>query len=107
MPIKPLKKRHPIGEEVTHFVTEANQYYAVTLTGRIVNIVRSKAYQPSIENAEDYTTYLWVEAREGFFLFSRRIRNGKADSWILDEEMVPERPDHFFFDYLDALEDRR
>lgn len=96
-----LRERRSIREEVVTFTTEPKRYAAETITGRRVNIVRSRSHQPPILQDGDFKTYLWVEALTGFFLFSQRFQEGRAGPWILEEEFVPENPEHFFFDFFD------
>jgi hypothetical protein len=97
-----LASRVPIGEEVSQFVTETHRYYAITTSGRRINIIRTKNFQPPIEEGTDFNTYLWVEALEGFFLFFQRFQKGKPGPWILQEEFVPQKREGFFSDFFES-----
>lgn len=101
----PVKEEIRLQEEVTHFVTTSTSYHAVTITGRVLNIVRSRSLQPPITSEKGFTTFLWVEALEGFFLFSQQVVDQIPAGWILEKEIVPADPQGFFLSYLDELKE--
>lgn len=78
---------HFVEEEVQGFFIEGSWYYVVLQSGRVLNILHSSLIQPDIYNADDYYTYLLIEAKEGFYLFRQRIVKNVASGWILERQM--------------------
>ncbi|MBI2265206.1 MAG: hypothetical protein HYU64_08545 [Armatimonadetes bacterium] len=92
-----------INEPVQGFYGNPDGYYAVSTNGRIINIVRSASIQPEIRNHEDYVTYLWVEAQEGFFVFSQRVLNQRCEEWMVRRRITPSDKAEFFASHKDEL----
>lgn len=92
-----------LNEEVKDFYLEGDWYYVILRSGRCLNIVRSQSVQPAIDDPLDYPSYLWVEAKEGFFLFRQRFLMGRGGPWVVEKQIVPADPADFFRLYLDRL----
>lgn len=83
-------------EEVQGFYIDRSWYYVVLHSGRVLNIIRSAPIQPDIRDVSDYCTFLFVEAKEGFFLFRQRIVHNRAQPWICEREFKPDETSGFF-----------
>jgi hypothetical protein len=90
-------------DEIIAFEMDPEGYLAITANHGFITILRSKSLQPPISNEQDYLTYLWVEAAEGFFLLSQQIREGKPEGWLLIRRITPESREDFFHDYMREL----
>lgn len=91
-----IKQVRTIEEEISHFCVEQNNYYAVSSSGFILNIIQVSSIQLEIKDVNDYDTHLWVEAKEGFFLLRQNIKEKVAGAWILEKEIVPTDKTDFF-----------
>jgi len=92
-------------EEIRHFLTEPTGYYAISASGRILQILKSQPIQPDIIDFEDFTTFLWVEALDGFYLLSQHFKDGRPGSWYIRRLLVPEERHRFFMLFQEAIMD--
>lgn len=90
-------------EEVKDFYISNELYYCITTSGRIINIIKAINLQPPIEDLNHYLTVLWVEAKEGFFVFQQEIFNLNPQKWILEKQIIPKSSYNFFSDYIVKL----
>lgn len=93
-----------LNEEVKDFYLEGDWYYVILRSGRCLNIIRSQSVQPTIDDPHDYPAYLWVEAKEGFFLFRQQFLMGRAGAWVVEKQIVPADAADFFLVYLEQLQ---
>ncbi|MCL5038069.1 MAG: ATP-binding protein [Chloroflexi bacterium] len=92
--------------EVTRFHYDPNSYYALLIDGQKLNILRSVSIQPEIEDPGDFNTYMWAEAREGFFLFRQKFIENRPMGWVLESHVIPRKAVGFFEQYRKVLETR-
>lgn len=90
-------------EEVKDFYISNELYYGLTKSGRIINIIKAISIQPPIEDLNHYLTMLWVEAKEGFFIFQQEIFNLVPQKWILEKQIIPENSYNFFCEFAEIL----
>ena len=102
-----VKSEREIKEEVKGFYGNKKGYYLVTDSGYCLNIIHLVSLQPKIENENDYLTFLFVEAKEGFFLLTQRIKDFKAGRWVIEKEMIPCDPQNFSQEYQREFEKTR
>ncbi|MHB2016735.1 MAG: hypothetical protein ACYCW6_07285 [Candidatus Xenobia bacterium] len=93
----------PVEDEIVHFLCDPSIYIAYTRRGLKLHIIRSTTLQPDIANDQDFFSYMWVEAKEGFFLLTQHFLEGVPKLWTVYREMIPTEPQNFFFDFQDDL----
>lgn len=93
-------------EEVQRWEVAPADYFLYTLSGNKIRITRAEALQPPIRDPEDYPTFLWIQALEGYFLLRQHIVKGKAHPWRIVRRILPEESDPTFYtDFKDRLLD--
>lgn len=90
-------------DEVISFVTHEVSYIAFTREGRRLDILKSSSFQPEIEDPEDYFTYMWVKALQGYFLLRQRYVESRPQEWFVIRELEPESNYLFYEEFLDEL----
>ncbi len=75
-------------QEVRQFVTLPDAYYGVTWKGLLFYILRCYPIQPSIEDREDYFSYLLADCREGIFILRQHFSGGTARNWFLETRIL-------------------
>ncbi|MBI3924549.1 MAG: hypothetical protein HY319_03340 [Armatimonadetes bacterium] len=91
-------------DRVLQFVADQTGYRVWTESGTRLDVVRCNSIQPDIVDPEDYCTYMWIKALQGFFLLRQRICAREPQDWFLVQEVLPAINDPaFFFDYWDRL----
>ena len=106
MDVPPLVEEEiEIDEPVKHISSDETNYIIITETGRLLNVVKSVSIQPFIEDPDRFLTYLWVEAKEGFYLLSQRFECGAGQGWTLMKQFIPVEELTFFLEYRDELRD--
>lgn len=98
-----IMQTHVLDEEIAHWVSDDRGYHAYTRGGTALHIVRSASVQPPIKRPEDYPTWLWVEALQGFYLARQRIVDGVPQEWRLVRQLVPSERHGFFVDFQDVI----
>lgn len=93
----------PVEDEVVQFITEQATYTAYTGRGLRLDITRANTLQPAIQDPDDFHTYMWVEARQGFFLLSQRFVKGEAQRWVVYREFIPKESHNFYIRYGDEI----
>lgn len=91
-------------DEVIQFVTHDLSYIAYTRTGRRLDITKSMSAQPAIVNPDDYFSYMWVKALQGYFLLRQRYVESVAEPWFVVRELKPETDFRFYEEFLDELD---
>ena len=91
-----LKSIVAMDDDVTHFVVYEKGYYALLRTGRRLDITRIHAFQPGIDDFDDYFGYLFIESIDGFFIMRQRILENRAQMWVAVAELVPFETGDFF-----------
>lgn len=91
-------------EEVIQFVTHDLSYIAYTNSGRRLDILKSMSAQPPIQNPEDYYSYMWVKALQGYFILRQHYVESVASPWYVIRELKPETEFHFYEEFLDELD---
>jgi hypothetical protein len=94
-----VKEEIILEEEIIDFYIEDGVYFAISTSGRIFHIRKIVCIQPEILDEKEFFAYLWMEAIEGFFLLRQKIKEGKAEKWILEKEVVPFEYFNFFENY--------
>lgn len=90
--------------EIINFVTEGGVYCFKTADRRRGDIAKVRTLQPSVLNHDDYYSYMWVQAVQGYFLLRQQFLGGQAQEWRLIREITVEDPGMEFFDEMgDAL----
>ncbi|HEY3999361.1 MAG TPA: hypothetical protein VGO93_10875, partial [Candidatus Xenobia bacterium] len=64
---------------------------------------RTHTFQPDIVDEDDFHTYMWMEARQGWFLLTQRFVKGEAERWKVYREMIPRDSVNFFMRFTDVL----
>jgi hypothetical protein len=94
-----------IRDEIVHWVYDDLGYYAYAGSGLTLNIVRSISVQLPIENPDDYSTFLWLETLQGFFLARQRLLDSSPQGWWLIRELMPDESHAFFQRFGDSIHD--
>ncbi|HXE71090.1 MAG TPA: hypothetical protein VNO81_00390 [Candidatus Nitrosotenuis sp.] len=97
----------PLDEEVTRFLTDSERYVAFTASGMELRITRARAFQPPMEDPDDFPTFMWTETLEGYFLMRQHIVQNHAQGWRLIRRILPRGPRQasFFYEFEDQLLD--
>ena len=91
-------------DDVLHWVTDDLGYHAYSRGGLVLSIVRSASIQPTISDEQDYVTWLWVEALQGFFVMRQRIVETQPQGWVIVRRLTPSAHHGFFADFRDGFE---
>ena len=91
-----IKEIETIEDEILNFYIDGNIYYAVSKLGIVLNIIHIVSIQPKINDFNDYFTYLWIEALEGFFILRQRIKEKIAEPWVIEKKIIPKNNYNFF-----------
>ena len=91
-----LESSVPAQHDVTHFIPYDKGYYAILRNGARLDIVRIQAFQPPIENFEDYFSYLLIETLDSFFILRQRVLENRTLPWQTMLELRPVNPAGFF-----------
>lgn len=94
-----------LDDEIAHWVSDVQGYHAYTRGGAALHVVRSASVQPPITHPEDYHTWLWIQALQGFYLARQRIIDGVPQEWRVVRQIVPSEGHGFFVDFRDDLVD--
>lgn len=92
-------------DEVIQFVTHEVSYIAYTRMGRRLDILKSTSVQPPIADQQDYDSYLWVKALQGYFVLRQRYVESIAEPWHVISELEPETDFRFYEEFLDVVEE--
>lgn len=72
---------------------------------RQVDIMKCRTFQPSIQDPNDYSSYMWIKGYQGYFVLQQRFQDQHAHPWQVVREVEPETDSFDFFDaYGDQLE---
>jgi hypothetical protein len=93
----------PMEDEVLNFVTEQSVYSAYTGRGLRLDIIRTSTHQPPIVDAEEFRTFMFLEARQGFFLLSQQFVKGAAQRWVVYRELIPKDSFDFYKRFSERL----
>ena len=93
----------PINDDITHFVYDEHAYCAYTARGLRLDIRRAVSVQPDIPDGEDFYSYMWVDAQQGYFLLAQRFIHGRAAGWMVYREMIPHDSHGFFTAFAEEL----
>lgn len=91
-------------EEVIQFVTHELSYIAYTRTGRRLDILKSHSVQPPIEDPENFTTFMWLKALQGYFVLRQHYVEKVSEPWYVIQELKPETDFRFYEEFLDVVD---
>ena len=91
-----LESYTTLRDEVKHFEAYDRGYYAILRRGPRLDILRVFNFQPEIEDFDDYPTYMFIQAVQGFFILRQDVRQGRVEPWFVHAELVPKDPASFF-----------
>lgn len=92
-------------EEVIQFVTHDLSYIAYTRTGRRLDILKSHSVQPPIADPENFVTFMWLKALQGYFVLRQRYVEKVPEPWYVIQELRPETDFRFYEEFLDVVDD--
>ncbi len=84
--------------EILSFVTAHGSYYFLAADGRRGDIIKCRNLQPPIQDHENYETYLWVKAVQGYYLLRQFFIDGQAQEWRICKEITIDDPNLESFD---------
>ncbi len=85
------------------FIAAEGAYYFLVSDGRRGDIAKCRTLQPPIHDQENFRTYLWVQAVQGYFLLCQHFLEGKAGEWRLVSEIEIEEGTMYAFDEIGDL----
>ncbi len=94
-------KAQPLDDEILDFVTTEAAYLICTHSGLTLHVRKCRTRQPAIEDEDNYTSFMWADTLQGYFLLRQQFWHGKAQPWRLIREITPQEASVFFFDQFD------
>ncbi len=86
----------PRDDEVITFETYESGYYALLRRGERLDIIKTLTFQPAIISSDCYSSHIFLEALQGFFLLRQQVIDGAFQHWEVCAEFVPHQPHSFF-----------